>query len=147
MQEKGRKVIKMIKDKVASKHEIKLNNKEDIDKFVNGITQYIGDFFEGLAAKHSLQYFLETLEKIIDKIIIDSCKNEGLVYYGGNLTVTYREKNIDIDIECYFKNPYDKWIKKQINKSVLSSGFTEESTEELIKEGQLKFEIKNPIQE
>lgn len=147
MEKKNKKSFKMIKEKVIPKQESKIDNKEKIDKFVKGITQYIVDFFEGLTVKHSLESFLETLEKSIDKIIIDSCNQENLVYYGGNLIITYEDKDINMHIECYFKDQYDKWIKKEINRSVLISKFTEESTDELRKEGQLKFEIKNPIEE
>lgn len=147
MEAKNKTLLKRIKKIVTPKKEIKIDNREEIDKFVQGVTQYIVDFFEGLTIKYSLESFLETLEKSIDKIILDSCKHENLNYYGGTLILTNKEKNIDIDIECYFKNPNDQWIKKQINRSVLISKFTEESTEELRKEGQIKFEIKNPIEE
>ena len=98
--------------------------------------------------------FIDKQEAFLDQRILDSQKEEGIVYQGGKLNFAIDEsKNDDIVMTAnlYYKNKADQWInqsmKQTIDKTLFSDWMTSKELGVLRKGETLEFDIESPHEE
>ncbi len=88
----------------------------------------------------SLEEILNKYEETIDNFILESIEYENLKYIAGTLTLTKVREGIKTNIECYFQDENNKWIKKEA-EDIIKKKLLEK---DCMKEKQIKYEIDNP---
>ena len=88
----------------------------------------------------TLEEILSRYEETIDDFILESIESEDLKYIAGTLTLTKVREGIETNIECYFQDKNNKWIKKEA-KNIIKKKFLEK---DCMKENQIKYDIDNP---
>ncbi len=98
----------------------------------------------------SFEDYIDAVSQYADGKAIVFSKEENLRFVGGDCTITVVEelRNVRNDVNLYFKNPSDAWIKKSFGGNTGFVSFTKEALEgaitDIMNEGGRKFPIVPP---
>ena len=99
------------------------------------------------------QEFLSAISQYIDAKIMQIATEENLRFVGGecHLKVIEEEQSIATNVQLYFKNEKNAWIKKELNGKTDYEAFDEETIDgevaNSLMEGGRKFPITDPTKE
>lgn len=122
---------------------------KSIKSDLKSIGKSLSSIFESLKKKITFQEYLEGTGEYIDERIIEISRNENLLFVSGNCFFSSRApySYIDVKAELYFKDRYDKWIKKVLNGTCKTSVFKPETMQkeiEYLKKQEMKITINPP---
>lgn len=104
----------------------------ETDKNNGGLGSAFRYFMESLMGKHSLDSFLSSLSDSVDRFILEQ-KKEGLIFYKGKCSLTYKKEIVVVELFLTFYNDKHEKIEKHLSKDYKSPYFTSEALQELSK--------------
>ena len=124
-------------------------NYKEIKTGLESIGKSLSNIFDALKKKITFQEYLEGTSDYIDDRIAEISKNENLKFVSGNcfFSCPVPYDHLTIKAELYFKDIYDKWIKKVLNGTCKTSVFHPETIKkeiEYIKRQEMKITINPP---
>lgn len=118
-----------------------------------GFEHFIQQIYDEGKISLPFKEFLEYTGETFDNYILKTCKTEKLEYFGGKMIFEQNPSSKDIEVYAnfYFQDSNQKWIMKQrkgcITTQCFSDWDTDESLQELQKNGKLELSIEPPLVE
>lgn len=122
----------------------------DIKNSVKEIGNSLEQIFETLRPKTNFDDFLCVTSEYIDKIIIQTCQKENLLFVAGTceFSISKEKKHLEIKADLYYKNASEQWVQKMIKGKTAISRFDENTQritlKKIYQEG-MKIDIESPI--
>lgn len=98
----------------------------------------------------SLETLVHGLSNDTDREILSIIKLEKMKFIGGELIVLNKSEKKDhfsLDLKLYFQNKSEEIILKEKHKELEISILNEESQQDLLEKGLIKYEVNEPDQE
>ncbi|AHA31527.1 hypothetical protein [Exiguobacterium sp. MH3] len=98
--------------------------------------------------KLELDDILASHSAFYDDLLLKAMHAEKLTYVGGQLVinVNQQERTFSLQMEAYFRNPLQEWIKKEHNVSYSLSSLISKDRKELVEIGIVKYELNAPTE-
>ena len=122
---------------------------KEIKSGLKSIGKSLSNIFDALKKKITFQEYLDGTSDYIDERISEICQKEKLIFISGNcfFACPSPHEYVIVKAELYFKDAYDKWIKKVLNGTCKISVFqpvTIQKEIEYLKKQEMKITINPP---
>lgn len=97
--------------------------------------------------KQDLESFVNDYSKYIDKEILNTQKNENLIFLSGKATLKVVDpQNMQFSLDIYYRNTLDKYINKKMEGNLMKMDdyLTEQAKLFLISKNEMTFDIDAP---
>jgi len=98
--------------------------------------------------KVELDDLIRSHSEFYDELLLKAMHTENLTFVGGQLVINANEKKdvFSFDMEAYFKDVMDEWIKKEHSVSYPLSSLISKDRQELTTSSVVKYELNAPTE-
>lgn len=98
-----------------------------------------------ITLKMKLEDIINIYSNSIDEFILKTEKESKLNFIGGKLKLQLMEKEMLINVECYFQDQNKTWVKKYSYNKIEVNRIEEESLSKFKDANVIEFDIETPL--